>query len=121
MRITARKGLIFLMALLLSVPALFARGADNVAALPNRQDGTFIIKAFKFQSGETMAELKPEIVVECGPPAETILRVAQSRQVDLIVMGAHHATAKSLVAHLPWATTSSVICQSHCPVLTVRN
>jgi nucleotide-binding universal stress UspA family protein len=75
----------------------------------------------KMISAETMAELKPEIVVECGPPAETILRVAKSRQVDLIVMGAHHATAKSLVAHLPWATTSTVICQSHCPVLTVRN
>ena len=26
--------------------------------LPNRQDGTFIIKEFKFQSGETMAEVK---------------------------------------------------------------
>lgn len=58
MRILARKGLIFLMALLISGPAVFARGADNVASLPNRQDGTFIIKAFKFQSGETMAELK---------------------------------------------------------------
>jgi homoserine O-acetyltransferase len=58
MRITARKGLVLLTALLISGPAVFSRAADNVDVLPNRQDSTFIIKAFRFQSGETMAELK---------------------------------------------------------------
>ena len=69
-------------------------------------------------SVETMHKLNPEIIVQCGPVAETILRVARDRHAHLIVMGAHRALAGSLATHMPWATASSVICQAHCPVLT---
>jgi nucleotide-binding universal stress UspA family protein len=72
-------------------------------------------------SDETMQELKPEIIVECGPAAETILSIAKSKEADLIVMGAHRASASSIVTHLPWATASAVVCQAHCPTLTVRS
>jgi nucleotide-binding universal stress UspA family protein len=72
-------------------------------------------------SAPTMQEFKPEIVVESGLAADTILRVAKSKQADLIVMGAHRASASSIASHLPWATASAVVCQAHCPVLTVRS
>lgn len=70
---------------------------------------------------ETFRELKPEIVVECGEAATTILDVAMKKHVDLIVMGAHRVPGSSLASHLPWATASAVVCQAHCPVLTVRS
>lgn len=69
---------------------------------------------------ETIRDLQPEIIAEAGPPAETILNVARNRQADLIVMGARHAAVPSVAAHLPWATASRVVCEAHCPTLTVR-
>lgn len=71
-------------------------------------------------SAETMGELKPEIITEAGSAAETILNVAKNNHAGLIVMGAHHAGVTSIAAHLPWATTSKVVCEAHCPTLTVR-
>jgi nucleotide-binding universal stress UspA family protein len=72
-------------------------------------------------SDETIKELEPEIIVECEPAAEMILRVAESKHAALIVMGAHRAQAHSVAAHLPWATASAVVCRAPCPVLTVRS
>lgn len=69
----------------------------------------------------TIRELVPEIIVEYGAAAETILGVAKSKQADLIVMGAHRAPGSLIAGHLPWATASMVVCQAHCPVLTVRS
>jgi len=71
-------------------------------------------------SAGAMHEFKPEIIAEAGPAAETILRIAKSKEADLIVMGAHHAGAPSLAAHLPWSTASKVVSEAHCPTLTVR-
>lgn len=68
-----------------------------------------------------MQDVQPEVMVECGPAAETILKVATSRKADLIVMGAHRASIHSLAPHLPWATASAVVAQACCPVLTVRS
>jgi nucleotide-binding universal stress UspA family protein len=70
---------------------------------------------------ETSQELSPEIVVESEPAAEMILRVAESKQAGLIVMGAHRTSAHSVASHLPWATASTVVCRAPCPVLTVRS
>lgn len=72
-------------------------------------------------SPDTMQQLNPEIIVECGSVARTILSIAKNREAHLIVMGAHRAPVSSIVSHLPWATASSIICQAHCPVLTARN
>lgn len=71
-------------------------------------------------SHETMHELNPEIIVECGSTAGTILAIAESRQANLIIMGAHSGFASTIFTHLPWATASTVISQARCPVLTVR-
>jgi nucleotide-binding universal stress UspA family protein len=72
-------------------------------------------------SAEDMQDLNPEIIVECGAGDETILRIANRKQADLIVMGAHRSRVGSIATHLPWATASEVVCQAHCPVLTVRS
>ncbi len=69
---------------------------------------------------ETMAELRPEVVVDCGAAAEKILSMAENKRANLIVMGAHGASAHSMSTHLPWATASKVVCEAACPVLTVR-
>jgi len=72
-------------------------------------------------SSQVMEEFKPEIVAACGSAAETILSVAESKRADLIVMGAHRSAVPSVAAHMLWATASAVVCQAHCPVLTVRS
>ncbi len=68
---------------------------------------------------ETMQELRPEIITERGFPTETILMTAESKQADLIVMGARHGMP-SVSAHLPWAIASMVAGGASCPTLTVR-
>lgn len=79
------------------------------------------VQVTKQISDEIMHELNPEILVECGPAAGTILQIAKSKHADLIVMGAHRAPAGSMASHVPWATVSEVVRQAHCPVLTVRS
>ena len=63
---------------------------------------------------------KPEIVVGDYFPAEGILKVAKARDVDLIVMGVHRASSSKAPQHSPWAIAYTVVCNAHCPVLTVR-
>ncbi len=60
----------------------------------------------------------PEFVVEFGLPADSILKVAEDRQVDLVVLGV--CGSVNFPGHLPPATAYEVVCQAHCPVLTVR-
>jgi nucleotide-binding universal stress UspA family protein len=59
-----------------------------------------------------------DFVVEIGGVAEHILRAAEARGVDLIVMGLHHTSYVRLSAHLPWVTTHQVLSRASCPVLT---
>jgi nucleotide-binding universal stress UspA family protein len=67
------------------------------------------------------AALNADIVVACGPAANGILTVAETRHAGLIVMGAHRSARHASVTHLPWATASVVISRATCPVLTVRS
>ena len=53
-------------------------------------------------------------------PAEGILRFADERHVNLIVMGVRKSGDSALPEHLPWPIASQVVAQSQCPVLTVR-
>ncbi|HYG99907.1 MAG TPA: universal stress protein, partial [Terriglobales bacterium] len=62
---------------------------------------------------------RPEFLVEVGPAADMILKVAQEEQANLIVMGARRRGAMA-ASHLPWATAYAVACHAVCPVLTVR-
>jgi nucleotide-binding universal stress UspA family protein len=54
-----------------------------------------------------------------GQPADTILRIAQDRRADLIVMGTHGRTALQHV--LLGSVAEKVVRLAPCPVLTVRN
>ena len=51
-------GLTCLAAYALLAPAFVALAADDLRPLPNRQDGTFVARDFKFQTGEILPELK---------------------------------------------------------------
>lgn len=61
---------------------------------------------------------EPEIRVEFGDPAESILSSALNEEADLLVLGIRRSGTFS--GHLPPATAYKVVCQAHCPVLTVR-
>ncbi len=61
---------------------------------------------------------EPSIRVEFGDPSELILNSALQEQADLLVMGIRRSGNFS--GHLPPATAYKVVCQSRCPVLTVR-
>jgi|SRR5579859_960006 len=62
----------------------------------------------------------PEIVVEFGSAAERILKVANEREADMIVLGAR-SSADVGITHLSWSSAYHVIANAHCPVLTVRD
>jgi nucleotide-binding universal stress UspA family protein len=63
---------------------------------------------------------KPECMVRFEFPADGILRLANERSVNLIIMGVRKPAAPSATAHLPWATATEVVSRAPCPVLTVR-
>ena len=59
-----------------------------------------------------------EVEVAAGHPAETIVRIAQERDADLIVMGTHGRTGLQHV--LLDSVAEKVVRLAPCPVLTVR-
>ncbi len=61
---------------------------------------------------------QPEIEVEIGIAGAEILRLADSRKADLIVMGCHFGGPAS--THLPWSNLHYVLQHARCPVLTIR-
>jgi len=79
--------------------------------------------------GEVAGLIPPEATLWCTPeavvrweyPAEAIVRAAEDRQADLIVMGVKRASAARLSSHRPWPITSEVVSRAPCPVLTVRS
>jgi nucleotide-binding universal stress UspA family protein len=63
---------------------------------------------------------KPEFVARFEFPAEGILRFAEERHVNLIVMGVRKSGDSAVPEHMPWPIASQVVAQAKCPVLTVR-
>lgn len=61
---------------------------------------------------------KPDFAVEFGKPSQSVLKIAAEKQADLIVLGVRRTA--NFPGHLPPATAYEVVCQSLCPVLTVR-
>jgi len=61
----------------------------------------------------------PETLLEFGSASECILRFAEDREADLIVLGAR-TSAEVGTTHLPWSTAHHVIAHAPCPVLTLR-
>lgn len=76
----------------------------------------------KLVPDEAEAWCKPEYFVERGDAAERILDLANSREVDLIVLGAQpERGVPGASTHLPIATAHKVVTRAMCPVLTVRS
>jgi len=63
----------------------------------------------------------PEIEVVSGCPVEEILKVAEKKQADLIVMGAHRSNGFGALAsaHMPWTIAQAIAGHAQCPVLAV--
>ena len=61
----------------------------------------------------------PETLLEFGHAPERILKAAEEREADMILLGAR-AYADIAATHLPWSAAHHVIAQAHCPVLTIR-
>lgn len=59
---------------------------------------------------------EPDYLVQFGPPAETIVRIA-GRDVDLIVLGVKRPAA--ITKHLGGGVAYKVVCEAPCPVLSV--
>jgi nucleotide-binding universal stress UspA family protein len=66
---------------------------------------------------ESPVPVEPEIAVEFGPPAEMILKVAEEKGVNFIVLGIRRPF--HLLAHPAPDTAYKVVCDAGCPVLTV--
>jgi|SRR5450755_335159 nucleotide-binding universal stress UspA family protein len=71
---------------------------------------------------EAEARCKVEYVVKHGEVAETILKVAEERNVDLILLGVRPEKGfPGASTHLPIATAHKVVSHANCPVLTIRH
>lgn len=65
-------------------------------------------------------QYSPETVLDFGEAPKCILKAAEERETDLLVLGARSAEDLVGSTHLPWSTTHQVIAHAKCPVLTVR-
>ena len=61
----------------------------------------------------------PEFEMVIGEPVEEILRWANFKQADLIVMGAK--SRKGLAGHVPHTKAERIIRAAKCPVLTIKS
>jgi nucleotide-binding universal stress UspA family protein len=64
------------------------------------------------------AENQAHFLVEAGPPAEVIVRVAERDQTDIIIMGLRAWAEDSAPM---WRTAYAVVTQAACPVLSMRS
>lgn len=63
----------------------------------------------------------PDVIVEHGLAAETILSVASRRGTELIVMGVRSKGTFRASTRLPWPVAHNVVSRAECPVLTIRD
>jgi nucleotide-binding universal stress UspA family protein len=83
------------------------------------QKDTAVTQLVRILSSEMGSSTEAQPVVEIGAPAERILKVAEDRSADLIVIGPHHTVHPRIYAHLPWAMVHRVLTHAQCPVLRV--
>jgi nucleotide-binding universal stress UspA family protein len=67
----------------------------------------------------TKMHCKVEVRVVFGEPTEQILRIAKETNAELIVMGAK--ARKGLAGNVPHTKAYRLVCEAHCPVLTIRS
>jgi nucleotide-binding universal stress UspA family protein len=69
----------------------------------------------------TRMAIQPEFVVKYGTPGEQILLASHALKADLIVLGLQRTAHMDPASHMPWNLAYKVVCDAHCPVLTIRN
>ena len=95
------------------------------SAVPDMDfDATAYVERELDEAREELRQFVPagsnaDVVVEVGIPGEIIVRVARAQNASLIVMGLHSQSVFA-ATHLPWTTAHRVVCDAHCPVMTVR-
>jgi nucleotide-binding universal stress UspA family protein len=93
-------------------------------ALPSSQKVRDDVKQIGLRQLETLItdedreRYHPQLAVLTGDPAEDIVRYADERAIDLIVIGTHGRTGLRHI--LSSSVTEKVVRSSPCPVLTVR-
>ena len=65
-----------------------------------------------------LAPLRAEFLIESGPVAETILKIAREKAADVIALGIRNAFLPGL--HLRSSVAYRVMTAAHCPVVTCR-
>jgi nucleotide-binding universal stress UspA family protein len=89
--------------------------ADPQVVLQNRME-----RLRKILPAPTELWREPQYVVEFGKAGEQILRVAEEKRADLIVLGAKPTRHMGAAIHLGSAVAHSVVSSARCPVLTIR-
>jgi nucleotide-binding universal stress UspA family protein len=69
----------------------------------------------------TRMAIQPEFMVKYGTPGEQILLASHALKADLIILGLQHPGHMEGASHMPWDLAYKVVCDAHCPVLTIRN
>jgi nucleotide-binding universal stress UspA family protein len=99
---------------------------DHETALASRFDLAEYVRVLEAAAIERLADLvpdtarhwcEPELVVRHGKPYRELVQLAQARGADLLVLGAHGRGPLDVA--LFGSTTSHVVRQASCPVLTV--
>jgi nucleotide-binding universal stress UspA family protein len=114
--------------LLHMVPPVTAMQAGYIPAVFVEEDAFQWQATAREESEKKLKELipsgtlsrEPEYIVGLDFMPEGVLSVAAKFKADMIVMGANSTSSPRLAAHLPWAMLHEVVCQSRCPVLTVK-
>ena len=91
-----------------------------VPSTPERRPKWAFEKMQNLIPADAKLRLSSHILAKFGPPAETILKVAEEEKADLIVMGVRPARAVLVSTHIPRTVAHEVVRQAQCPVLTVR-
>jgi nucleotide-binding universal stress UspA family protein len=97
------------------VPAPYA--AQDLEEWQGRMQEGALRKLKALVPANSKLSARAEYVTDSSPDA--ILNAVAKHEPDLIVMGANRARSARLAAHLPWTVAHGVLCEAHCPVLTV--
>jgi nucleotide-binding universal stress UspA family protein len=92
---------------------------EHLSARPGPiENGAQLLKNLVPENADLRYE--PETVLLFGDVANRILKAAEDREADLLVLGARPPEHMFGNTRLPWTTVHQVIAHAVCPVLTVR-
>ena len=90
------------------------------SSIPERTPKGAFERMQQLMPGDKKLHPPSHVLAKFGPPADTILKVAEEEKSDLIVMGVRPARAVVAATHIPRTVLNQVVSHAACPVLTVR-